>query len=166
MRCARRKPCDSGSLRCCSRFFSAVAIVVTLVGVYGVAAYSVSRQTREIGVRMALGATRRNVLRTILRAEMPSVAVGITFGMVAALALGGTLSGLLHGVSAADHVTFAAVAVLIGLVAAFAWHSFRRELRPGSIPSSPYGRMNTGGGATRTWRPITAGCRSGRSPAR
>ena len=100
--------------------FSAVAIVVTLVGVYGVAAYNVSRQTREIGVRMALGATRRNVLRTILRAEMPSVAVGITFGMVAALALGGTLSGLLHGVSAADPVTFAAVAVLIGLVAAFA----------------------------------------------
>ena len=100
--------------------FSAVAMVVTLVGVYGVAAYNVSRQTREIGVRMALGATRRDVLRTILRAEMPSVAVGITFGMVAALALGGTLSGLLHGVSAADPVTFAAVAVLIGLVAAFA----------------------------------------------
>lgn len=100
--------------------FSAVALVLTLVGVYGVAAYNVTRQTREIGIRAALGATRSQVLREVLRLELTPIGQGVALGVGAGLLLTNTLSAFLHGVSATDTATFTIVAALLGVAAILA----------------------------------------------
>lgn len=100
--------------------FALVALVMAGVGVYGVMAYSTSQRTREIGVRMALGATSVQVLRLIVRDGVVVVAIGLVAGLVAALWLSRSLTGLLHEVTVADPVALASVALLlsaIGLVA-------------------------------------------------
>jgi predicted permease len=100
--------------------FSSVALLVTLVGVYGVASYNVSRRTREIGVRMALGGARGDVLGNILRIELMPIAYGIVFGLVVATGASGALEAFLHEVSPTDPVTFATVAILVAAVALIA----------------------------------------------
>ncbi len=94
-----------------------VGLVLAALGLYGVIAYSVSQRTREIGVRMALGASRTDVLRLVVREGMRLVAVGMAIGL--ALSLGATrlLSRFLFNVSPVDGVTFVAVPVLLGGVA-------------------------------------------------
>jgi len=95
--------------------FGIVALLLATAGTFGVMAYSVSRRTREIGVRVALGARSRDVLGMILGQGMRAIIIGIAIGLAGSLALTRTLSSLLFGVSATDPLTFAAVvALLIG----------------------------------------------------
>jgi putative ABC transport system permease protein len=96
---------------------AAVALLLCLVGLYSVVAYSVSRRTREIGIRMALGAQSRDVLRLTLKQGMALVFAGVATGVIGALALTRGLSGLLFGVGATDPLTFISVAFLLCFVA-------------------------------------------------
>jgi len=100
--------------------FAILALILALVGIYGVMSYSVSRQTAEIGVRMALGATNDRVLRLILLKGMKPVAAGIVVGLVAAFLLSRLIANLLFGVTARDPLTYAAVAALLAVTAILA----------------------------------------------
>ncbi len=97
--------------------FAVLALVLAVTGLYGLIAYSVAQRTREIGIRMALGARSVEVLCLTLRQGMGLVAIGVTIGMAAALALTRLMRSLLYEVSAADPLTFAAVALLLALAA-------------------------------------------------
>jgi putative ABC transport system permease protein len=94
-----------------------IGLVLAAVGIYGVIAYFVSRRTQEIGVRMALGATRRDVVLMILRETARPVSIGIIVGVVASAALSDVLSTQLFEVSRADPLTFMTVALVLGIVA-------------------------------------------------
>ncbi|MEP6938095.1 MAG: ABC transporter permease, partial [Chthoniobacterales bacterium] len=94
--------------------FAGVAMVLAAVGIYGVIAYSVAQRTKEIGIRMALGAQRIDMLRMVLRQSLGLVLVGITIGIVAALAATRLLGSLLYGVGANDLTTYGAVVLLLG----------------------------------------------------
>jgi ABC-type antimicrobial peptide transport system permease subunit len=97
-----------------------VAFVLGAIGIYAVIAFGVSQRTGEIGLRQALGADRRRVLRLILGDTVTMAGAGVLLGIAAAIGLGGTISSLLYGVSAYDPVTLAASAVTFLLVAALA----------------------------------------------
>ncbi len=97
--------------------FAAVALLLAAVGIYGVVAFSVSRRTQEIGIRMALGAERRNVLGLVVGEGARVAVLGIAIGVTASFLVTRLLSSLLFGVSATDPLTFTAVAVLLGAVA-------------------------------------------------
>jgi predicted permease len=97
--------------------FGGLALVLSAIGVYGVMAFSVSRRTREIGVRMALGAHRSTVLRLVLLDGMRLVLAGTVLGLAGALGAGRWLQSFLYGVSGLDAVTFASVPVILGAVA-------------------------------------------------
>ena len=97
--------------------FGGLALVLAALGVYGVLSYSVNQQTREIGIRMAMGAKRSHVLRLVVGQGLRLAGAGVVLGVLVALAGMRQLSGLLFGVSAYDPVTFGAVAVLLVLVA-------------------------------------------------
>jgi predicted permease len=94
-------------------FFGIVALLLATAGVFGVMAYSVSRRTREIGVRVALGARSRDVLTMILSQGIRTIVIGIAIGLVGSFALTRTLSSLLFGVTATDPLTFTAVIALL-----------------------------------------------------
>ncbi len=100
--------------------FAAVALLLAMIGVYGVISYSVERRTNEIGIRMALGAERSTVFRLVLGEGMRLAVIGAVVGVVAALALTRLLAGMLFGVSAHDPLTFAVVAIVLSAVAAVA----------------------------------------------
>ncbi len=93
--------------------FAAVALLLAIIGVYGVKSYVVSRRTREIGIRMALGATRSSVLWLVLREGLTLTLAGIGFGLLLAWGVARALSGLLYEVSALDPLVFAAAAVIL-----------------------------------------------------
>ncbi len=100
--------------------FAALALLLSVVGLYGVIAYSVSQRTREIGVRMALGAQRASVYQLILREATWLIALGITAGIAGSLAVTTLMGKLLFGVHSWDVPTLAAVALLLGLSALLA----------------------------------------------
>ncbi|MBA3320527.1 MAG: ABC transporter permease [Pyrinomonadaceae bacterium] len=100
-----------------SSAFSALALLLAATGLYGVMAYLVSGRTREFGIRVALGAQGRDVLRLVLSEGLTLVGVGILCGLFASFALTRVLQSVLYGVSATDPVTFAAVALLLAAVA-------------------------------------------------
>jgi putative ABC transport system permease protein len=101
-------------------FFASVAITLASVGLYAIVAYAVSRKTRDIGIRMALGASTRDVLRLTLGDAWRLAAVGLTAGIVAALAMTRLMRSLLFDVSSTDPATFVMTGVLLAIVAGLA----------------------------------------------
>ena len=97
--------------------FAGLALMLAVVGIYGVVSYSVAQRTREIGVRCALGAGRRDILRLILGHGTRLIVAGMLLGLVGALGLTRFLSSLLFGVSAADPVTYAIVGATLSAAA-------------------------------------------------
>jgi putative ABC transport system permease protein len=97
--------------------FAGLALVLSAVGIYGVMAYSVVQRIREIGIRLALGAARKDVLAMILLSGGKLAALGMLIGLAGSLALTYWLRSQLYGVSSADPLTYIAVAFLLGLVA-------------------------------------------------
>jgi putative ABC transport system permease protein len=95
----------------------ALAVALAAVGIYGVISYSVAQRTREVGIRMALGAGRGHVLTLVLRQALPLIAAGLGIGFAASLMLAGLLGSLLFEVAPADPATSAGVAILLGSVA-------------------------------------------------
>jgi putative ABC transport system permease protein len=93
--------------------FSAAALLLAGIGIFGVMHYSVARRTHEIGIRMALGAERSDVLKLVLRQGFKLTLVGVGSGVLGALALTRLLSTLLYGVKPTDLLTFAAVSILL-----------------------------------------------------
>ena len=97
-----------------------MAALLAAIGLYGVMAYVVARRTREIGIRMALGATRENVAGMILREVGRLAGVGLAIGLVVAMATDRLVASLLFGVRATDPLVFVVAVLLLGLVALLA----------------------------------------------
>src|SRR5262249_24915738 len=97
-----------------------MGLILGALGIYGVLAYLVSQRTREIGVRIALGAQRQDVLSMVVGSGLRLAGLGVVIGFVGALALTRLMQGVLYGVTPYDPLTFAAVAVGLVAVAAFA----------------------------------------------
>src|SRR5205823_3786750 len=97
--------------------FASLALALAAIGIYGVVHYAVSERTREIGVRIALGATPGDVWRLVIGQGMRTPVVGVAIGLIAALATTRLMSHLLFGVGATDPVTFGGVAIALLLVA-------------------------------------------------
>ena len=117
-------------------YFAAVAVLLAGLGVYGVVAFSVSRRTREVGVRLAVGAAPEQVVRLFVGEGLVQVAAGVAAGLVGAVALSRLLDGLLYGVAARDPRTVAAVSAVlltVGLVAT--WLPARRAARVDPVAS-------------------------------
>jgi putative ABC transport system permease protein len=107
-----------------------IALFLASVGIYGLVAETVAARTREIGVRMALGAAPGDIVRRVLRRGLALAIAGLALGVVAALALSQLLSSLLFGVGAGDPATYAGVSTLLLLVSAAAcWFPARRATR-------------------------------------
>ena len=105
------------------------ALGLAMIGLYGTVAYGVSRRTREIGLRLALGARAANVLSLLVRQAMRPVAIGVTVGVILCAAVSRLLAGLLFGVSPHDMVTFTAVpALLVAIALLAAWIPARKAL--------------------------------------
>ena len=100
--------------------FAALALLLAAVGIYSVLAYAVRSRVREIGIRMALGAQIRDVLRMVVADGLKPTCIGVAVGLAGALALSRVMSNLIYGVAATDPITIAGVTVLLGIVAVFA----------------------------------------------
>ena len=113
-----------------SVFFAALALLLTAVGLYGILAYSVSRRTGEIGIRMALGAQRGSVVWLVIREAMGHIAAGTVVGMAAVAASSKLIASLLYGVPPNDPATMLLAVTALGLVCALAaWIPARRASR-------------------------------------
>ena len=100
--------------------FASLALVLAAVGIYGVMSYSVAQRTHEIGIRMALGARRTDVLKMTVKQGLKLVSVGMMLGLVAAFLLTRVLASLLFGISATDPVTFIGISLVLLAVAVLA----------------------------------------------
>ena len=100
--------------------FAVLALMLAMVGVFGVLAYSVQQRTREFGVRIALGATSREVFRLVVGSAVPVIAVGTVVGLAAAASLSRTIASFLFGVAPIDPVTFLLVVIVLAFTAAVA----------------------------------------------
>jgi putative ABC transport system permease protein len=97
--------------------FGLLALVLAAIGIYGMVSYSVAQRTREIGIRMALGAREKSVLGLVLGQGLLVVTVGLAAGLLLAFAATRVIAGFLYGVTGTDPLTFSAVALLLGFVA-------------------------------------------------
>jgi len=93
-----------------------LALLLAVIGIYGVVSYSVAQRTQEIGVRMALGATRRDVLRMVAGQAIALIATGVLIGVAGSLALGSLMRNLLFEVSPRDPSTLIAIALVLAVV--------------------------------------------------
>ena len=110
--------------------FAALALVLTAVGIYGVVSYAVSQRTREMGIRMALGAQRGDVLWLVIAREMKLALAGAAIGLVAALALARFMAGLLFEIQPGDSLTFVSVSLsLLAIALAACWLPAARAAR-------------------------------------
>jgi putative ABC transport system permease protein len=110
--------------------FAALALILTAVGIYGVVSYFVSERTREIGIRMALGARKQEVLRLVLAKGLALTASGLMIGSIAAAGLMRVLSTLLFNVTATDPLTYATASIVLllfglGAILLPAWRATR-----------------------------------------
>jgi predicted permease len=96
--------------------FASVALILATIGIYGVMVYLVNQGTRELGIRMALGASPRNILHLVIRQGMTLAFAGVTLGLAAALLLARLIRSLLFGVQASDPLTFAGIAFLLAII--------------------------------------------------
>jgi putative ABC transport system permease protein len=119
--------------------FAALAMILVAVGIYGVIAYSVSQRTHEIGIRMAVGARRVDVLRLVVGQGVRMAAVGLTVGILGGFALTRLMTKLLFGVAPTDPFTFATVVLLMMAVVLLAsWIPARRAMRVNPIIALRY----------------------------
>ena len=119
--------------------FAGLALILGVVGIYGLVAFFVGQRTREIGIRLAMGAQRRDILRMVVNEGLSLTLLGITGGLAAAFGLTRFLSALLYGVSATDPLDFASVAILFAVVALAACYlPARRAMRVDPIVALRY----------------------------
>jgi len=112
--------------------FAGLALVLAAIGIYGVMAYLVNQGTREIGIRMAIGATQREIVRLVVFQGMTLAVAGVSIGLAAAFVFARLMRSLLFGISAADPLTFAGISLLLTFVALLATYIPAR--RAASIP--------------------------------
>ena len=112
--------------------FAGIAVSLAVVGIYGVVSYSVAQRTHEIGIRMALGAERLEVLRLIVRQGMALTITGVAIGLIGALSIGRFIAALLYGIKSTDPVTLAGVSLIliaVSLIASYIpAHGRRRSI--------------------------------------
>jgi putative ABC transport system permease protein len=119
--------------------FAVLALILASIGIYGVTAYGVAQRTREIGIRMALGASRNEVMRVVVREGARLAVAGVSMGLIGALALTRLMTSMIYGVSSSDPTTFLVVAVLLTSVALVACYiPARRAMRVDPIVALRY----------------------------
>jgi putative ABC transport system permease protein len=118
---------------------ASVALLLAAIGVYGTVSYWVKQRTPEFGIRMALGADQKDILRLVVSGGMQFILAGLAIGMAGALAVTRLIASLLFGVTSYDPATFVAIAALLSLVAlAACWIPARRAMRVDPIVALRY----------------------------
>jgi putative ABC transport system permease protein len=107
--------------------FAALALILASIGLYGVLSYAVTQRSREIGIRMALGATASSVIRMIVGRGLALTGIGLVIGLISAWAATRAMKNLLYGVAATDPLTFGSVAALLALIALIASYAPARR---------------------------------------
>jgi len=119
--------------------FAMLALVLGIIGIYGVLSFLVSRRTREVGIRLALGAQRIDILWLVMKEGVRFALIGVSLGLISGLALSRILASELYGVSPADPATFLATAVMMSVITLLACYiPTRRAMRVDPIVALQY----------------------------